>query len=607
MPQVADRLRFRGAIANNVVRAPSYRGRPTTEQQHFELDEATVGALEPQMPGLPLCYNHHDHQRVGVVTASHREGRRWLIDGEVHDPEAIKWVREGGMDGLSLKHRRGDNKALEVSICWKGARPDTRLRLYRDSNSGRYTSGDDGCVGTEIAASSDSTEDLTFLTFHDLTFEVVVVAASAATPMDPLAQQPSQPPAPVAQQQQAAPPPPPVASPAEPLTAEKIAQDFPVSTQVAKLFAGGAHGNGGGSNILTKESQRALHDTVSRLEVEKLEAVAELKRKEELLKQQEEQLRKHQEELERAKQEAAKQALVNYETEKKVALARQTIGDFAKTYGGQLDPRDDAEIGNVMASLTPTQAEFLATRVAAAMQQHQRQPETAPPQDTATMDFEMNDRMLSYYQRYPPASTVLASASSSSTVQSLHHQPQQQLHDDVAKPAAAAQARYHPYRRPTEHGNSNNTVAASFKSRDQTMAESIGLSVDTNYKWGTPIESRPTHIHSAMADTVAASFGGGRYSHHRPTREAPKPDVPGSGCNFDFSFMTPAQIGVHMYTPVNAGNNIRCIDHFSSHVLAAAAKERASKRLLSGGGGGSTNGADIGMAHATRAQHALPC
>src|SRR4051812_17443304 len=136
-------------IAPVVQAAKTYQGYAVSRAQQLELDVRDRDVMRPKITRKPVRWNHFTDINVGEILDT-----RVNADGswDVHmgiDPstaygsKAIKWIKEGLLKGVSLKHWPNstlkDPDPEEVSLCWEGARgPDSRL--HYDSKSQQYTS-----------------------------------------------------------------------------------------------------------------------------------------------------------------------------------------------------------------------------------------------------------------------------------------------------------------------------------------------------------------------------------------------------------------------------------------------------------------------------------
>lgn len=126
--------RFRGCIYST-----------TPSDPHFQLSPESLRLLEPQLVGLPVRVEHCE-RGIGKITGSWIDdaGRafvEWEMDDDVRGWGASKLINVGSVSQLSLKHavyEDGSLRAIEVSLCEKGARPDTDITARLDSASGTF-------------------------------------------------------------------------------------------------------------------------------------------------------------------------------------------------------------------------------------------------------------------------------------------------------------------------------------------------------------------------------------------------------------------------------------------------------------------------------------
>jgi hypothetical protein len=173
-------------IAPVVRKLKSFRGQAVGRQQELELDVQDVNQLRKSIVGKPLRYNHDDSTLIGRVGAERCNADdswdvRMDLSGEtIEGRECIKYVKEGKLTGVSLKHVSVINEPLEVSLCVRGARgPEscivaasnecTGMDTY-DSNTHIYT-----LAYSRVIAASDEAEPIN-LTVMSLTAEPVAIA-----------------------------------------------------------------------------------------------------------------------------------------------------------------------------------------------------------------------------------------------------------------------------------------------------------------------------------------------------------------------------------------------------------------------------------------------
>lgn len=320
--------RFKGLIANNIVKCKSFRGRPSSRQQELELDHDEVAALGSKLNGKPLCYNHIDGMPVGVVKANRVDGSgKWEIEGELHDDtpekrEVIEWVKGGLLPSLSLKHRPGVDEPIEVSLCFRGAREGTFITekpvMLHDSKSGLYTIARD--APDVISCSSENAdEELTFVT---ISASVMSTPEPVSAPVPPPAPTPGSSLAPVATNEQ------------------DVSKEFAATAQVSTLLQN-SH------SIPTRADRDHIAGIVATLEREKLELL-------ESQKAMEAERAKFAEERKRMQQLLDKEAAENKRREDESAAQlntqRQLAGDLLQNLSEENDP---AAVEAALAGMNP--------------------------------------------------------------------------------------------------------------------------------------------------------------------------------------------------------------------------------------------------------------
>jgi len=108
-------------------------------------DLTRIELTEMNLEGLPVRVEHGERARVGTVVAKHtcaRTGRtdvRYRLDDSVAGISADELTRAGRLAQVSLKHLvhpGGRKEPVEVSLCIRGARPNTDIRSTRTAPSG---------------------------------------------------------------------------------------------------------------------------------------------------------------------------------------------------------------------------------------------------------------------------------------------------------------------------------------------------------------------------------------------------------------------------------------------------------------------------------------
>jgi len=118
-----------------------YSTRPN--DPHYQLSRDELASIDSQLKGLPVRVEHCD-KSIGKILRSwiDESGRsfvEWEMDDDVRGWGASKLINVGAVAQLSLKHEvypDGTVRAIEVSICEQGARPDTDITARVDASSG---------------------------------------------------------------------------------------------------------------------------------------------------------------------------------------------------------------------------------------------------------------------------------------------------------------------------------------------------------------------------------------------------------------------------------------------------------------------------------------
>jgi hypothetical protein len=99
--------------------------------QWYELSRNELDVLLPRCAGAPLRTEHGSGQIGEIVRGfytpeGHAAVQFRLFDNDV-GRNARQLIQQGLMRGLSLSHMRKNLQVVEVSLCFKGARPNTRV------------------------------------------------------------------------------------------------------------------------------------------------------------------------------------------------------------------------------------------------------------------------------------------------------------------------------------------------------------------------------------------------------------------------------------------------------------------------------------------------
>lgn len=150
-----------GCIYRNLRPNKSFHGRqPANRKELLELSLSEAIRINSRLQGTKVHSEHDRSIDVGrvvrswfqpsttSVSASASDGtatdtdQDWMVELEFHDdPDDVAaglvwdWVSSGLVSGLSLSHDSHTLQPMEVSVCWNGARPGTRLGSATDADA----------------------------------------------------------------------------------------------------------------------------------------------------------------------------------------------------------------------------------------------------------------------------------------------------------------------------------------------------------------------------------------------------------------------------------------------------------------------------------------
>ena len=137
---------YTGVIVLEPKQRHSYHGRePETDEEYFEMTVAETDEVIRRAQGVPIHVEHLGEQtRVGhVIEAGYDSQRRVCVRFELDktkDAEGVRaWIRDGFLRGLSLAHIRETSQPVEISLCFKGARPGTGIIAYDEPSRAETT------------------------------------------------------------------------------------------------------------------------------------------------------------------------------------------------------------------------------------------------------------------------------------------------------------------------------------------------------------------------------------------------------------------------------------------------------------------------------------
>lgn len=125
---------YTGVIVLEPKERHSYEGRdPQTDEEYYEMTFAETDRVIREAHGIPIHIEHMGEQtRVGhVVQAGYDASRRVCVRFELdkgRDAEVARnLIQAGYLRGLSLAHVRETAQPIEISLCFRGARPGTGI------------------------------------------------------------------------------------------------------------------------------------------------------------------------------------------------------------------------------------------------------------------------------------------------------------------------------------------------------------------------------------------------------------------------------------------------------------------------------------------------
>lgn len=101
-------------------------------------EEIQFLADSDQFTGKPIRYDHQDGTDCGKIDRVWREGRTWMVEFRLDQSTPAgrcltKRIRSGLTPGLSLQHQLESRRPVEISVCQRGARPNTRVVQASDT------------------------------------------------------------------------------------------------------------------------------------------------------------------------------------------------------------------------------------------------------------------------------------------------------------------------------------------------------------------------------------------------------------------------------------------------------------------------------------------
>jgi LysM repeat protein len=125
---------YTGIIVLQPKERHSYEGRePLTDEEYYEMTFHETDRVIREAYGVPIHIEHLGEQtRVGhVVQAGYDASRRVCVRFELDKTRdadvARNLIQAGYLRGLSLSHVRETSQPIEISLCFRGARPGTGI------------------------------------------------------------------------------------------------------------------------------------------------------------------------------------------------------------------------------------------------------------------------------------------------------------------------------------------------------------------------------------------------------------------------------------------------------------------------------------------------
>lgn len=132
--RVPTHMVYTGIIVLQPKERHSYEGRePQTEEEYYEMTFSETDRVIREAYGVPIHIEHLGEQtRVGhVVQAGYDASRRVCVRFELdkgRDADVARnLIQAGYLRGLSLSHVRETSQPIEISLCFRGARPGTGI------------------------------------------------------------------------------------------------------------------------------------------------------------------------------------------------------------------------------------------------------------------------------------------------------------------------------------------------------------------------------------------------------------------------------------------------------------------------------------------------
>ncbi len=188
-------FRFKAVIVPTVLKQRASHGLPQGTASVYDVDEQQCKRFLERINAkrIPLVYNHTDHLQLGhVVSASMNSKGGLEIEAETDQStplglEATKWIKEGSLAAVSLRHMSVVNEPEEVSLCWSGARgPEARCHSIYDSNTRSYIPINASPVSIAASSLGPISEDfLEFYALSDIQMSTTVAASADPTMTSP--------------------------------------------------------------------------------------------------------------------------------------------------------------------------------------------------------------------------------------------------------------------------------------------------------------------------------------------------------------------------------------------------------------------------------------
>jgi hypothetical protein len=126
---------FQAYLARSMPDGSSFKGRPKTTEQVYEMTKEKATRMIPKLKEKPIVTRHKNGEEVGKVIDSRIDASgSWVIDFFVDEEKDLgaaicKLFDNGLFHDVSLKHAWETDDPEHVAICWKGAMDQSNVML----------------------------------------------------------------------------------------------------------------------------------------------------------------------------------------------------------------------------------------------------------------------------------------------------------------------------------------------------------------------------------------------------------------------------------------------------------------------------------------------